>query len=180
MKKHHSGCKGRSNSRTTVKQGRSGQSYHLRIELLEERCLLAGPPPVPPLLLPAVTVGLSAQQVAHADAVINWNATMLRAIWTEATPPTLASRVEAMVGVAVFDAVDGIHPIFDLYPVPGLSSHPAPDARREAAAIAAADTVLNGLYPDLRALFDAEYQASLAGIPNNKPTAEGGLPGCTS
>src|SRR5260370_375086 len=85
MKKHHSGCKGRSNSRTTVKQGRSGQSYHLRIELLEERCLLAGPPPVSPLLLPAVA----------------------------------------------------------------------------------------GVYPNRRAMFDAEYQASLAGIPNNKPTADG-------
>jgi hypothetical protein len=69
--------------------------------------------------LPAVTIGLTAQEISHADAVIDWNATMLRAIWTDATPPTLASRVEAMVGVAVYDAVDGVHPIYDLYPVPG-------------------------------------------------------------
>jgi hypothetical protein len=124
-------------------------------------------------LLPAVTIGLTAQQVAHADVVINWNAVMLRAIWTDATPPTPASRVEAMVGVAVYDAVDGIHPLYNLYPVPGLGARPAPGASREAAAIAAADTVLNSLYPDLKALFDAEYQASLAGIPNNKPTADG-------
>jgi hypothetical protein len=173
MKKQRSGCKGRSNSRTTLKQSRGRQTSHLRIELLEERCLLAVPPPIPPLLLPAVTTGLTAEQVNHADAVINWNATMLRAIWTDATPPTLASRVEAIVGVAVYDAVDGIRPIYDFYAVPGLSAHPAHDASREAAAIAAADTVLNSLYPKQKAMFDAEYQASLAGIPDHKPKKDG-------
>jgi hypothetical protein len=156
-------------------QGRNRRRRPCRLALdqLEERCMLTGPPPVPPLLLPAVTTGLTAEQVKHADAVINWNAVMLRAIWTDATPPTPASRVEAMVGVAVYDAVDGIHPTYELYPLPGLNARPAPDARREAAAIAAADTVLNNLYPDQKALFDAEYQASLAGIPVNKPTQDG-------
>jgi membrane-associated phospholipid phosphatase len=135
---------------------------------------LTGPPPIPPLLLPAVTIGLTTQQIAHADAVINWNALMLRAIWTDATPPTLASRVEAMVGVAVYDAVDGIDPIYNLYPVPGLSAQPPPGASLEAAAIAAADTVLNSLYPDQKVpLFDPEYQISLAGIPDTKPKADG-------
>src|SRR5207244_2391561 len=111
------------------------------------------------------------EQVAHADAVINWNATMLRAVWNEATPPTWASRVMAMVGVAVYDAVGGNLPIYDFYPVPGLSARPARDASREAAAIAAADTVLNSLYPAQRAMFDAEYQATLAQIPDTKPKA---------
>src|SRR5216684_8674950 len=139
----------------------------LSFETLEDRCLLSGPPPgIGPL--PAVTIGLTAQEISHADAVIDWNATMLRAIWTDATPPTLASRVEAMVGVAVYDAVEGIHPNYALYPAPGLTAQPAPDSRREAAAIAAADTVLNSLYPDLKPMFDAEYQATLAAIPNNK------------
>jgi hypothetical protein len=123
--------------------------------------------------LTAVTIGLSAQEVAHADAVIDWNATMLRAIWTDATAPTWASRVEAMVGVAVYDAVEGIHPNYALYPVPRLTAQPAPDSRREAAAIAAADTVLNSLYPDLKPMFDAEYHATLAAIPDNKPRADG-------
>jgi hypothetical protein len=123
--------------------------------------------------LPAVTIGLIAEQVAHADAVIDWNATMLRAIWTDATPPTLASRVEAMVGVAVYDAVEGIHPKYNLYPVPGLTAQPGPDASRAAAAIAAADTVLNSLYPDLKALFDAEYQATLAAVHGSKPRKDG-------
>src|SRR5436853_513859 len=126
------------------------QSYP-RVETLEERCLLSGSPPIPFGPLPAVTMGLTAEQLAHADAVINWNATMLRAIWNAGTPPTLTSRVEAMVGVAVYDAVDGVHPVYQLYPVPGVSATPKPDASREAAAIAAADTVLNSVYPAQRA-----------------------------
>ena len=143
-------------------------------ERLEGRCLLSGSPtPIPYGPLPAVALGLTDHEVAGADAVINWNATMLRAIWNAATPPTPASRVEAMVGVAVYDAVDGIHPIDAVYPVPGLSARPAPDAAREAAAIAAADTVLNSLYPDQQAMFDAEYQATLARIPDNRPKTDG-------
>src|SRR5262249_4938802 len=147
--------------------------YYPCVETLEERCLLSGSPPIPFGPLPAVTIGLTAAQVAHVDAVINWNATMLRAIWNAGTPPTLASRVEALVGVAVYDAVDGVHPIYDLYPVPGLTAVPAADASREAAAIAAADTVLNNLYPAQQAMFDAEYQATLAQIPDSKSKADG-------
>ncbi|HMC90245.1 MAG TPA: vanadium-dependent haloperoxidase, partial [Gemmataceae bacterium] len=77
------------------------------------------------------------------------------------------------VGVAVYDAVDGVHPTYDLYPVPGLTAQPANDASREAAAIAAADTVLNSLYPAQQAMFNAEYQATLAQIPNNQPKSDG-------
>jgi hypothetical protein len=89
---------------------------------------------------------------------------MLRAVWTDATPPSWASRVEAMVGVAVFDAVDAIDPDYDFYWVPGLSCRPAPDASKEAAAIAASYTVLSSLYPDQQATFDAEYQATLGDV----------------
>jgi hypothetical protein len=123
--------------------------------------------------LPAVTLGLTAEQVAHADVVIDWNATALRAVWNDATPPTASSRVLALVGVAVYDAVDGVHPNYDFYPVPGLTARPAPDASRAAAAIAAADTVLNGLYPAQRPLFAAEYQATLDRIHGGKPKADG-------
>jgi hypothetical protein len=147
----------------------------LSVEPLEERCLLSGPPPIPPLLLPAVTIGLTADQINSADAVINWNAVMLRAIWTEATPPTWTSRVEAMVGVAVYDAVDALPPErYAFYAIPGLDPGTArPNSSPGAAAVAAADTVLNSLYPDQKAMFDAEYQASLADIPDNVRKANG-------
>jgi hypothetical protein len=147
-------------------RARRQPTYRPALETLEDRRL-------PTVLLPAVTLGLTDAQTRRADVVVLWNSTMLQAIWNAATPPTAASRVEAMVGVAVYDAVDGIHPIYDLYPVPGLSARPASDASREAAAIAAADTVLNGLYPGQQALFDAEYQATRAGLPDTKRMADG-------
>jgi hypothetical protein len=145
-----------------IRRKRPQKIRHSRpgLEQLEERCLLSSAPAgVGPL--PATTIGLSARQVRHADPVIEWNATMLRAIWNGATPPTLASRVEAMVGVAVYDAVNGIHPQYASYHVPGLHGHAAPHASARAAATAAADTVLNSLYPAQQALFAAELQATL-------------------
>jgi hypothetical protein len=147
----------------------------LTVERLEDRCLLSGPPASPPLLLPAVTIGLTDKQIDRADPVINWNAIMLLAIWTDATPPTLSSRVEAMVGVAVYDAVDGIDPVYDFYPVPGLNAQPARHASKETAAIAAAYTVLSSLYPDQKATFDAEYQASLADVHGSKKHKADGI-----
>lgn len=149
--------------RSPRRLARQRRHCRLALEQLEERCLLAAPPSGP-LLLPAVTVGLTNQQIDRADPVINWNAVMLRAIWTAATPPPQASRVEAMVGVAVFDAVDGIAPAYQFYSVPGLSGRPAHDASQEAAAIAAAYTVLSSLYPAQQATFDAEYKATLGGV----------------
>lgn len=158
--------------------GRSGRRLAYSsggyLERLEGRRLLSGSsPPVPVGPLPSVTLGLTDEQVAHADPVINWNATMLRAIWNDATPPTWASRVEAMVGVAVFDAVNGIDPIFQSYPVPGLTARPSHGASGAAAAIAAADTVLNALFPDQRAMFDAENQATLARVHGGKHESDG-------
>jgi hypothetical protein len=141
------------------------------LESLEARCLLTGPPPIGPL--PAVTVGLTPGEVENADVVVDWNATMLQAIRNTATTPCLASRVEAMVGVAVFDAVDGIHTAYDFYDVPGLNLRPSPNASRPAAAIAAADTVLNSLYPTQQPMFDAEFQATLGMLPHDRATAEG-------
>jgi len=170
---HRSRRTGTPKLRAALRQNHSKATSHLRVETLEERCLLSGSPAIPYGPLPAVTTGLTDQQVSRADAVINWNATMLRAIWNAGTPPTATSRVEAMVGVAVYDAVDGVHPIYQLYPVPGLSARPRPDSSREAAAIAAADTVLNSLYAAQQAMFDAEYQATLAQIPDSRSKADG-------
>src|SRR5260370_1407706 len=98
---------------------------------------------------------------------------MLRAIWNGATPPPPTSRLGAMGPVAVYDAVDGIDLKYEFYAVPGLKGKPAPDASPEAAAIAAADTVLNSLYPGQKAMFDAVYQDTLAGVHGGKPKTDG-------
>jgi hypothetical protein len=123
--------------------------------------------------LPTVTTGLTARQADRAGVVIDWNATMLRAIWNDATAPTAAARVEAMVGVAVFDAVDGIVPTFAFYRLPGLAKHAPRHASVGAAAIAAADTILNSVYPSQKALFAAETQVTLAAIPDGPRKAAG-------
>src|SRR5207244_299715 len=77
---HRSRRTGTPKPRTALRQNRSKAMYHPRVESLEERCLLSGSPPILYGPLPAVTIGLTNQQIDHADAVINWNATMLRAI----------------------------------------------------------------------------------------------------
>lgn len=142
------------------------------IEPLEDRRLMASQPiPIGPLA--SVSVGLKAKQVARADVVIDWNATMLQAIWNAGSPPTAASRIEAIEGVAVFDAVNGIQREFKTFAVPGLTGKPPRGASTEAAAIAAADTVLNTLFPAQKATFDAEYEATLATLPDNKAKTNG-------
>src|SRR3954465_3253792 len=77
---------------------RKGNS--LLIERLEDRLALsAAPMGFGPL--PSVTTGLMVNQIDHADVVIDWNATALRAAWNAATSPTHASRVYAMMSTAV-------------------------------------------------------------------------------
>lgn len=149
-------------------------SSPLAVERLEDRCLLSGSLPTIPIgPLPTVAAGLTQRQIARADAVIDWNSTLLQAIQVAPSLPTAASRAMAMVGVAVYDAVDGITPAYKFYAVPGLSSHPPFVASAEAAAIAAADTVLIGLYPAQKATFDAEYDATLARVPDGSAKAAG-------
>ncbi|HMP17339.1 MAG TPA: phosphatase PAP2 family protein, partial [Gemmatales bacterium] len=114
--------------------------------------------------LPSVTIGLTQEQIDRADAVINWNATAIRAVWTAGTSPTHASRVYAMVGVAVYNAVNAIQPIAEHYPVPGLTGRPLQGASAEAAAIAAANSVLLSLFPAQSALFEAQYQYTMANV----------------
>jgi hypothetical protein len=143
----------------------------LTVESLEGRLVPAAPPGFGPL--PAVTIGLTPEQIDRADAVINWNATALRAVWNAAASPTHSSRVYAMVSVAVYDAVNAITPIAEMYPIPGLTGKPGPQASAEAAAIAAADTVLRSLYPAQAALLDAEYAFTLASVPSGPARAQG-------
>jgi hypothetical protein len=131
----------------------------LTVTALEERSMLSAVAPIGPS--PAVTIALNPAQVGRADAVIDWNATLLDAIRLDAVPATVVSRDTAMVQAAVYDAVEAIHPQYALYPIPGLSGQPSKNASPEAAAVAAAYGVLNSLFPDQQAMFAAEYQATL-------------------
>lgn len=144
----------------------------LSVEVLEDRLVPAGPP-AGIGMLPSVTAGLTQAQIDHADAVINWETATQRAVWIGGSSPTVASRIYAMVGVAMYDAVNAITPIAAQYPVPGLTGSPAAGASAEAAAIGAADTVLRALYPAQTALFDAEKAFTLGAIPDGAAKTAG-------
>jgi len=118
------------------------QRCRLYLEPLEDRCLLSG------------------------DVILAWNATLLSSIETNRLPVLPSTRSLAMLQVAMYDAVEGIpNARYAFYQVPGLDPHAAPkNASPEAAASAAADTVLDSLYPAQQATFDAQYQNELAQI----------------
>ena len=149
------------------------RSLSASIERLEDRRLMSAAPPITPASLAAVVTGLPGKKAQRADVVMDWNATMLTAIRTAAASPTAATRVMAMVGVAAYDAVAGAHSHLPLYAVPGLSGKPRGDASPEAATIAAADTVLNNLFPAQKATFDAEYEATLATVRDGNAKTNG-------
>jgi hypothetical protein len=110
----------------------------------------------------AVSVlAFSAGSVASADVVTDWNTAALDAIRLNGMPPAVASRALAILHVAIYDAVNGISRTHESYAV--QSAVPA-SASKEAAASAAAHTVLVVLFPREAGEFDALHAATLATI----------------
>ena len=103
------------------------------------------------------------------DPVIEWNQTTLNAIATDADAPTVASRALAMESLAVYDVISAIDG------TPGyLIKVTAPaDASADAAVAAAADTMLDTLYPAQAATFDAQLATELAAIPDGQGKSDG-------
>jgi hypothetical protein len=133
---------GRDARQTPTRRRLRKQGCRLGVEPLEDRCLPSG------------------------NVVLDWNATLINVIEANHLSPLTSSRSLAMLHVAMYDAVDGIHGAkYAFYSVPGLDPETAPKhASREAAAIAAADMVLDNLYPTQTASFDSQAQAELAQI----------------
>ena len=102
-----------------------------------------------------LVLGLSATVPVRADVVTEWN--------EQAFVSGGASRTLAMVHVAMFDAVNAIHPRYRRY----LKLPPPPStASAEAAAASAAHGVLVRLFPAQTDAFDAALAASLAVLPD--------------
>jgi membrane-associated phospholipid phosphatase len=137
--------------RASHQRSRQKHSRRLELEPLEARCLLSG------------------------DVILDWNATVINVIEANHLPPLPSSRSMAMLHVAMYDAVEGIPDArYTFYAVPGLDPKEAPiHASREAAAISAADTVLDSLYPAQSATFDALSQAELAQIDDGERKENG-------
>ena len=99
----------------------------------------------------------------QADVITDWNSAALQAIRGNRTSPPVASRGLAILHASMYDAVNGISRTHETYRVP--SRVPA-SASKEAAASAAAHTVLLSLFPTNASSFDALHAAILDGIPN--------------
>ncbi len=152
----------------------------------------------------ATTTGKVVSRVVNAgDAVIVWNATLLNSILLTGiarengvltarggTPPTLGSRNQAIVQLAVYDAVNAINQIGQPYAVRISPSDPriAGGASAPAAAVQAAYTTLLNLFTTaqpgdtqqlqtariaVKALLDQQLTTSLAAIPNGTAKTNG-------
>ena len=124
-----------------------------------------------PLML-LMGMAAAAPSTIRADVVTDWNQTTLN---TEAavpfgirTPP--ATRALAMVHAAIYDSVNAIYRTHAVYAV---NAQAPPGTSPEAAAVAAAHSVLLALYPSQQANLDAAYAASLSQIPDGQPKTDG-------
>lgn len=105
------------------------------------------------------------------DIIIQWNLVTLQA---EGGPTfghgPLASRVDAMVHIAMHDALNAISPHYEqyVYKTKGKSS-----ADPFAAAASAAYTVLLGSFPENKSMLDSALEASLSTIPDGMLKAQG-------
>src|SRR6516225_3900880 len=107
---------------------------------------------------------------AVADAVTEWNERALACALTAKQPSTAAVRTLAMVHVAMFGAVNSVEHGYAPYKV--KVSAPS-GSSAEAAAIAAAHTVLVKLFRDQGKDLDAAYTASLAVVPDGSAKESG-------
>lgn len=106
----------------------------------------------------------------NSDVVLDWNATLLNAIYTDKTAPPVASRNMAIAQTAVFDAINSITGTYKNYHFTGT----APTiVSAEAAAASAAYTVLVNLYPNQKTFFDTALTASLAKITDGEAETTG-------
>jgi len=125
---------------------RQNRAYRPAAESLDERCLLS------------------------TDVVIQWNQAVLAAIRTDKPTLGFVTRDLAIVQTAIYDAVDAIDHTSRPFLV---HAHAPADASPVAAAAAAGLFTAAALFPTDTALFQATYQASLAGIPAGRAKADG-------
>src|SRR5262249_48464720 len=122
------------------------RAYRPTLELLDERCLLSG------------------------DVVIAWNQAVLAAIRNDKPTIGFVTRDLAIVQTAIYDAVNAIDHAGKPFLV---HAHAPAGASPVAAATAAGLFTAAALFPTDSALFQATYQASLAGISDGRAKTEG-------
>ena len=114
-------------------------------------------------------VALGFAQPAWADVVTDWNEKAI-ALVQPRMPPAQAYRATAMIHLAMFEAVNSIERRYQPYLVQSIA---APQTSKEAAAAAAASTVLVGLTPQARDEVNAALRRYLEAIPSGKSKNDG-------
>src|SRR6185437_304494 len=125
----------------------------------------------------AVALGVPA--VASANEVTKWNDIAVSTVNAQpplTSAPPAGSIFVAMVQGAVYGAVNAV----DRHGRPYLVKRSFPMAAKDAAAAAAAFTVLDTLFPAQHATLQAAYDGSLAGIPDGPLKSTGINVGATA
>ena len=117
-----------------------------------------------------LAVVLASSPRGAADAVTEWNEQALSCTLTAKQLPFAATRTMAMVHVAMFDAVNSIQHGYTPYKFNVAANS---ESSPEAAALAAAHTVLIKRFPDQAMMLDATYSASLGRIPEGAAKTAG-------
>ena len=119
------------------------------------------------MLLAAVLV--NPLSPAWADVITDWDERAVAVIQPRMVPP-VAYRAMAIVHIAMFDAVNAIEPRYRPYYVQLAADR---QTSKEAAAAAAAGSVLIKLVPEAASDIQAALQNYLSGIPDNEAKSEG-------
>jgi hypothetical protein len=118
------------------------------------------------LLVLVVSALVFPASIARADEITDWTRNMFQSAKDTNTNPTTMARNAAIVHAAMFDAFNGVEPVYNFYRV-------APDAvatdgaSARAAVVQAAYVILLNLYPTESGDLAAQRMASLAGIPES-------------
>jgi PAP2 superfamily len=113
---------------------------------------------------PVAIQALEARVMLSGDVVLRWNQLALDALRADTTlpGPTWSSRNLAILHAAIFDTVNAIDGSYQ----PCMVNLRAPrNTSMQAAAATAADRVLDALYPQQKATFDAALAQDLAQVP---------------
>jgi hypothetical protein len=113
---------------------------------------------------------LDERYLLSADVVVQWNQAVLAAIRADKPSIGFATRDLAIVQTAIYDAVNAIDHTSHAFLV---HAHAPADASPVAAAAAAGLFTASALFPTDVALFQTTYVASLAGVSDGRPKADG-------
>jgi hypothetical protein len=107
---------------------------------------------------------------AYADVIMDWNAKADALAVEKQFPNAPNARGQAMLHIAMFEAVNAIDRRYAPYALKLTADR---TASREAAAAAAAYDVLLALHPDKKADLDTALTGSLAGVVENEAKSKG-------